>query len=133
MNDALDLNAYPGDHEFTEAEAAAVLRVSPRRLADDRRDKQIDCLRYGRYDIRYTAKHLRDYRATKEVKALCLEDRRARKPRKQVPASAKSATGGWISSQTPPTGIASAMTPKNAGTFALRRGVEIFAMLNKPL
>lgn len=133
MNDAFDLNAYPDDHEFTEAEAAAVLRVSPRRLADDRRDGQVDCLRYGRYDIRYAAKHLRAYRATKEVKALCLEDRRAKKLRKKAPASAKSATGGCISIPTPPIGIASAMTPKSAGSYTPRRGAEIFAMLNKPL
>jgi hypothetical protein len=124
------LNEYADDHEFTEAEAAAILRVTPRLLADRRRDKQIGCNRYGRYEIRFTAKHLRDYRATKEVKALCLEDRQ---PRKKVPASVKSATGGCKSSTTPPIGIASGMTPKSAGRSGPQRGAEIFAMLNTAL
>ena len=122
------LNEYQDDHEFTEPEAAAILRITSRLLADHRRGKQIGCNRYGRYAIRYTAKQLRDYRAMKEVKALCPENRQ---PRKKVRASAKSATGGSKSSTTPRTTIVSAMTPKSAGRSALLRGAQIFATLNK--
>jgi hypothetical protein len=122
------LSAYPDDYEFTEAEAAAILRISPRLLADHRRDRQIGCNRYARYEIRYTAEHLREYRATKEVKALCPEDRQKKK---KARASAKSATGGSKSSMTPHTGIVSGTTRKNAGRSALPPGAKIFAMLNK--
>jgi hypothetical protein len=127
--DKLTLSEYQDDHEFTEAEAAAILRGSIRDLlAKRRRDKEIGFKRYGRYEIRYTAKHLRDYRATKEIKALCQEDRPQRPPRK-APASVKSATGGSKSQTAPRIGIESGMTQGHVKPSSTRRGAKIFAAL----
>jgi hypothetical protein len=45
---------------YTEEEAAQILRMSVRQLANRRRARKIDCIKDGAF-IAYTKKHLRDF------------------------------------------------------------------------
>jgi hypothetical protein len=48
------------DEIYTESEAAALLKMTPRRLADRRRAGKIACIKDGRY-VAFTRQHIEEY------------------------------------------------------------------------
>ena len=61
------MQATANQQVFTEAEAAEFLRMTPRQLADERRDGRIKFSRVRRNGIRYSRAQLDQYLAERET------------------------------------------------------------------